>query len=67
MSGNPKKPLAERILAADLLGSRWLADGNEAADRGERERAEYCYKKGQFWLDRSNLLRGNSDKPPPKR
>lgn len=68
MSGSaPKKPLAERILEAETRGNQWLADANEANERGDRKRSEYCQEKGQFWLDRANLLLGYSYKPAPKR
>ena len=62
----PKKPLRERILDADARASRWVADGNEAAESGDGERAAACYAKSQYWLDRYNLLAGQSDRPPPK-
>lgn len=55
-----EKTLADKIADADAKGSNWLAKGNEYAERGENEKAEECYRKGQFWLDRSNKLRGNS-------
>ena len=55
-----KKTLQERIIDADERGSRYLADANEAAERGEAEKAERLYEKGQFWLDRLNKLLGNS-------
>lgn len=63
----PKKTLAERIADADALASRWLADGNDAAERGNRAKADQCYEKSQFWKDRYNLLSGRGDKAPPKR
>ena len=63
----PKKPLAERMTDAEVLGSRWLADGNEAAERGDKAKADLCYEKAQFWLDRFNLLSGHGEKAPPKR
>lgn len=53
-----KKPLNERIAEADTRSSQWLADGNEAAERGDHERAEFCYAKSQFWIDRLNSLLG---------
>ena len=53
------KTLSERIADADALGSRYLADANEAAEKGNTTKAERLYDKGQFWLDRSNKLRGN--------
>jgi hypothetical protein len=63
----PQKPLAERLLDAETRGSRWLADGNAANERGERAKAEQCWAKGQYWLDRANLLSGQGEKAPPKR
>lgn len=65
--GTPKKPLHERILDAEVRCSRWLADGNEALEAGLTEKAEECYSKSQFWLDRYNLLTNQSDRPAPKR
>lgn len=56
----PKKTLSERIADADDKGSRWLADANELAERGQTAKAEEYYEKAQYWLDRSNKLRGNS-------
>ena len=52
------KTLQEQIIEADERGSKWLGDANEAAERGDTEKAEKLYAKGQFWLDRSNKLRG---------
>lgn len=56
----PAKTLSEKIAEADERGGRYLADANEAAERGDHAKAEKLYEKGQFWLDRSNKLRGNS-------
>lgn len=55
----PEKPIAEQIADADTRGSAWLAKGNELDEIGKKQQAERCYEKGQFWLDRSNKLRGN--------
>ena len=63
----PKSSLADRILDADVRSSRWLADGNEASERGDKTLAEKCYEKSQFWLDRYNLLSGKGERPAPKR
>lgn len=52
------KALAERIAEADMRGSNWLADGNDFAEQGNRAMADRCYARAQFWLDRSNNLRG---------
>ena len=63
----PKKTVKERRLDAEVRASQWLADGNEASERGDKVKAEACYEKSQFWLDRANLLAGNADKPAPRR
>lgn len=52
------KPLADRALEADA---------NEARERGDSAAAEKCDTKSQYWLDRYNLLAGNSERPAPKR
>ena len=51
---------AEKIQHADILSSKWLADGNAAEERGQKEKAERCFEKSQYWLDRLNKLLGNS-------
>lgn len=49
-----------KIVDAEERASKWLADGNDAAALGKTKKAEACYAKGQFWLDRANkLLRWN--------
>jgi len=53
-----KRTLAEKIADADAQGGRWLAAANEAAERGCKAQAEKLYEKGQYWMDRSNKLRG---------
>jgi hypothetical protein len=58
-SKKPEKSLSDKIADADMRGSDWLARGNEYAESGKKEQAEKCYQKCQFWLDRSNKLRGN--------
>jgi len=47
------------ILKAEEMASRYLADGNEAAEAGKTAKAEKLYVKGQYWLDRLNRLTGN--------
>ncbi|MGX7874416.1 hypothetical protein ACVDG5_018140 [Mesorhizobium sp. ORM6] len=54
----PVRPLEDRILEAEEWGSRYLADANEASEKGQKAKAEKLYDKGQFWLDRANKLRG---------
>lgn len=44
---------------ADERGNYWLALGNEYSEAGRTDKAEKCYSKGQFWLDRLNKLIGN--------
>ena len=56
----PKKSLSERIADADERGGRYLADANEAAEKGDHKKAEKLYEKGQYWLDRVNKLLGNN-------
>ena len=51
----------DKIAEADMYGGRWLAKGNEYAERGDHEKAEKCYAKGQYWLDRANKLLGNGE------
>ena len=53
---------ANRLKAIDAeeRGNRWLADANEAAEAGNKAKAERCYEKGQFWLDRFNRLTGRA-------
>ena len=60
MNAKPAKSLSEKIAEADERGGRLLAEANEASERGQTSKAEILYEKGQYWLDRSNKLRGNS-------
>jgi len=46
-----------KLLDAEVRCNQWLADGNQAAESGKTNRAEECYSKSQFWLDRANGLR----------
>lgn len=66
MCTRTKKSHHEGLIDAQVRGSQWLADGNEAHESGSIEKAECCYDKAQFWLDRANLLSGYSDRPAPK-
>jgi hypothetical protein len=38
--------------------SMWLSKANEADEAGKSEKAEKCYGKAQYWLDRANKARG---------
>lgn len=49
-----------KTLDAEERANKWLADGNEAAERGNHAKAERCYEKSQYWLDRYNRLSGNA-------
>lgn len=51
--------LREQIARADELGSRYLGNANEAREVGNIAKAEKLEAKCQYWLDRSNVLRGN--------
>ncbi|WP_313666293.1 hypothetical protein [Shinella sp.] len=54
-----KRTLEERMIDAEMRGNRYLAEANEAEERGHQAKAEKLFDKGQFWLDRYNLLAGN--------
>lgn len=45
---------------AEARAGQWLADGNEAREAGNAEKAERCYTKAQYWLDRYNKLTGRA-------
>lgn len=60
MRMTPAEFLNQQIIDADERGNRWLAKANEASEKGQHEKAEKLYAKGQYWLDRSNKLRGNA-------
>lgn len=60
-SNAPEKPLAERVLDAETRAGQWLADGNTAQEAGRVARAERCFQKAQFWLDRANELADQID------
>lgn len=53
--------LTSRILDADTRCSQWLADGNAAMEAGMHERANRCYDKSQFWMDRRSALQMKLD------
>lgn len=62
----PTRPLADRILDAEVKASKWLADANKARESGNAEQASVCDAKSQYWLDRYNVLAGRSGRPAPK-
>jgi hypothetical protein len=49
-----------KVLEADERASRYLADANEAAEAGKRDKAERLYEKCGFWKDRYNRLTGRA-------
>ena len=53
------KTQQERLQDAETRGSMFLADANEAAERGDKAKADRLYEKGQYWLDRYNKMAGN--------
>lgn len=52
------KNLSQKIADADDRAARWLGDANEALEAGKKNKAERLFEKVQFWMDRSNKLRG---------
>lgn len=42
----------------EIHASKWLADANEASECGKYEKAEKCWQKAQYWLDKANKARG---------
>jgi hypothetical protein len=60
MQTSPKST-ADKIAHADERGCYWLAEANQASERGDHAKAEKLYAKGQFWLDRLNKLTGNGE------
>jgi len=65
-SMNTKRSLQERIADADARANAWLAKINECLERGEHFKAADISSKLQFWLDRSNNLRGCGPLPVPE-
>ena len=55
-----KKSKNDRMIEADERCGRYLADANEAAERGDMEGAAVLYAKSGYWRDRYNKLAGNS-------
>lgn len=65
MSKTPKKTLGERIADADERANRWLADGNDALERGNKDKANECFEKCQYWKDRYTLLKNQAERAGP--
>lgn len=58
MNAAPKKTEFKVDVDAEERASHWLAEANEARERGNKAKEEKCLAKGQFWLDRANKRRG---------
>jgi hypothetical protein len=58
MSESQPVSTQRKAIEAESLAARWLADGNEARESGKTDKAERCYAKAQYWLDRFNKLTG---------
>lgn len=56
----PKKTLSDRVSDADERCNRYLADANEAEERGQFDKAQVLYDKSGHWRDRYNKLTGNA-------
>jgi hypothetical protein len=50
----------EQLLHAEQMAGYWLALGNAASERGDKDLAERHYDRSQKWLDRANELAGNN-------
>lgn len=61
-----KKSLHDRLFEAEQRCGGYLAEANEAEERGDFAKAEKLRAKQQFWLDRMNLLSGDGERAAPK-
>ena len=61
-----KKTLEQRRWDAEARAGAYLADANDAAEKGNSAKAERLHAKSQFWLDRANLLSNQGDRPAPR-
>ena len=60
------RPKVKTMLANDAvahvhfeaMAAKWLADGNQANERSDKKKAEECFRKAQYWHDRSTKARG---------
>jgi hypothetical protein len=50
--------LIDKAQLYEERASRWLADANEQAEKGNKDKAEKLYDKAQYWLDKANVERG---------
>ena len=49
------------VLKAETLMNRYLADANEAGERGNKAKEAKFLDKCQYWLDRYNKLTGSGE------
>lgn len=52
--------IKENISKAEELMNRYLADANEAGEKGDKRKEAKLLAKCQYWLNRYNKLTGNS-------
>ena len=57
MKAKQTKSIHARMVDAEVRSANWLANGNEAKEKGNKLKAEQCYEKSTFWLIRANKLR----------
>lgn len=50
-----------KLQRAERLAAKWQYEGNVAAERGDKARAEACYEKSQKHRDAMNRELGNGD------
>lgn len=48
----------DKAIDAETRSGEWLAKGRAHEERGEAEKAERCFDKATYWLDRANKARG---------
>jgi hypothetical protein len=51
--------LAARICTAEERCGRYLAEANQALERGDAAKADLLFEKSGFWRDRMNKLSGD--------
>ncbi len=56
---NAQKTFEQKHWEVEQKACHWLAEANEALEKGNLKRDAFCMKKAQYWLDRLNRLEGN--------
>lgn len=41
--------IRDKMIDAETRASKWLADGNEAEERGNKAKVLRCFEKAQLW------------------